>query len=295
MQHQTTPKAVTISVIIPTHNRSQALQLALQSVLVQTYTDFEIIIVDDGSTDDTAQVVARYAGAPIRYIKHDRCLGASAARNTAIQAANGTYVAFLDDDDQWLEHKLERQLATIVATGFDAIVCGSHSTGRVYLSYAKALIDPNDLRRGNIIGGTSTFFIKRSILINELFDEALPSCQDWDLLIRLTRHYRVGYLNERLVLYNDGPHDRITNAPANMPLDEIEKRMRAACKHKDFLGPYRFSHAIARQLLKYPSRRSRLMNHLFYTVKRCGLLPVLGVILHRIRIRCQPHSLTAAK
>jgi hypothetical protein len=103
----------------------------------------------------------------------------------------------------------------------------------------------------------------------------------------LTRHYRVGYLNERLVLYNDGPHDRITNARANMPIDELEKRMRTAYKHKDFLGPYGFKRIIAGQLLKYPGKRSRLMNHLFYTIKRCGLLPVLGVILHRIRRRYQ--------
>lgn len=92
--------AVTVSIILPTRNRASMLKRAVKSVLQQTYVDFELIIVSDGSTDETEQVVAGFEDRRIRFLKHAAARGASAARNTGLTVACGRYIAFLDDDDE---------------------------------------------------------------------------------------------------------------------------------------------------------------------------------------------------
>jgi glycosyltransferase involved in cell wall biosynthesis len=89
-----------VTVIIPTYNRARLLGRAIDSVLAQIFTDFELIIVDDGSVDNTRQLVLGYADQRIRYLRHERNQGANAARNTGVRAATGKYVAFLDSDDE---------------------------------------------------------------------------------------------------------------------------------------------------------------------------------------------------
>src|SRR5690348_13147078 len=105
-----------VSVIIPTHNRSDFLRNAITSVLNQTYQDFEIIVVDDGSTDNTSEVVANFSDERITFIRHDTNKGGSAARNTGILASKCDYIAFLDDDDEWLPDKLRKQMEILVAS-----------------------------------------------------------------------------------------------------------------------------------------------------------------------------------
>lgn len=100
-------KIPTVSVVIPTYNRAHLVGRAIQSVLNQTYQDFEIIVVDDGSTDNTEEVVKSFNDPRIRYIRHDQNRGGSAARNTGIKMARGEYIAFQDSDDEWLPEKLE--------------------------------------------------------------------------------------------------------------------------------------------------------------------------------------------
>jgi glycosyltransferase involved in cell wall biosynthesis len=99
-----------VSVIIPTYNRQHMVDRALGSVLNQTYRDVEVIVVDDCSSDDTEQVIARIDDTRIRYMRHEINRGAPAARNSGFAAARGMYVAFLDSDDEWLPEKLEKQL-----------------------------------------------------------------------------------------------------------------------------------------------------------------------------------------
>jgi len=100
----------TVSVVIPTYNRAELLTRAIDSVLAQTYDDFELLVVDDGSTDDTEAVVTAYDDDRVRYLAHETNRGANPARNTGIEAAEGEFVAFLDSDDEWRPRKLEAQL-----------------------------------------------------------------------------------------------------------------------------------------------------------------------------------------
>jgi glycosyltransferase involved in cell wall biosynthesis len=117
----------TVSVIIPTYNRAHLIGRAIQSVLKQTYQDFEVIVVDDGSIDNTEEVVKKIQENRVYYYKHDKNKGGSAARNTGISLAKGEYIAFQDSDDEWLPEKLEKQIGVfnnqtknvgVVYTGF---------------------------------------------------------------------------------------------------------------------------------------------------------------------------------
>ena len=115
-----------VSVVIPTHDRAHLVGRAIRSVLAQTFQDFEIIVVDDCSVDNTKEVVQSLADSRIRYLRHEINRGGSAARNTGIGAARGEWIAFLDSDDEWLPKKLEKQLEmgyTTDLSNVGAVIC----------------------------------------------------------------------------------------------------------------------------------------------------------------------------
>ncbi len=196
-----------VSVIIPTHNRAQLLPCAVSSVLGQTYENLELIIVDDGSTDNTLEVVKGFQDPRILYLCHENSRGAPAARNIGIQHAKGEYIAFLDDDDEWLPHKLKRQL--------EALSQLHHQVGVAYCKYER--LYPNGETR--IIGerfsqrrllhhnfvGTPTLLMHRECLEADLFDEGLPRGQDWELCLRLSQRYEFIFVDEVLVLAGTAP------------------------------------------------------------------------------------------
>ena len=99
-----------MSVIIPTYNRAHLVGRAIQSVIDQTFIGWELLLIDDGSTDDTEKVVKRFCDHRIRYLRHEVNKGAGAARNTGIRESSGEYIALLDSDDEWLPEKLDKQL-----------------------------------------------------------------------------------------------------------------------------------------------------------------------------------------
>jgi glycosyltransferase involved in cell wall biosynthesis len=241
-------------------------------------------VVDDHSVDETPSVVRNLQNTRIKYVRHENNRGASAARNTGIALAAGNYLAFLDDDDAWRNDKIEKQVAAMAH--FDAVICAVavHSdTGRkLYIQrYWKRVVDLQDLKRRNLFG-TSTLLGKSDLFQQVRFDESLPSSQDWDIFIRLSQKCAVGYIDEPLALYSNAGHARITNQYRNMSLNELEKRMLAVYKHRDFLGSYWFNYNIARRLLAYIRVRDALPSWLIYTVKRCGVAPTLGALFDKV-------------
>jgi glycosyltransferase involved in cell wall biosynthesis len=196
-----------VSVVIPTFNRAHSIKRAIDSVAAQSLRDFEVIVVDDGSTDDTERVVSE-AGIPqLRIIRHPRNRGAAAARNTGIGAATGTYIAFLDSDDAWHPDKLARQIAALsvappnikaCATGFTSNAGGRILTVRPDTS--SALFRSQILFGCKICAGT-TLVIERSAF-NEIgmFDEQLRRLEDWDLLIRFVERFDVLFLPDPLAV-----------------------------------------------------------------------------------------------
>ena len=175
-----------VSVVIPVFNRPAAVRRAIESVLAQTCQDFEIIVVDDGSTDATAASVAAFADRRITLIRHERNRGGSAARNTGIRASSAPYVAFLDSDDEWLPTKLERQLEVfersserlaLVYTGAEWVFADgsvSRHIPRRQVDLTRALLTEN------VVGETSLGMVRRSALdAIGGFDESLPAARIW--------------------------------------------------------------------------------------------------------------------
>jgi glycosyltransferase involved in cell wall biosynthesis len=178
-----------VSVIIPTHNRSKLLRVAVESVLAQTYPAIEIIVVDDGSTDDTAAVIAEYAGR-VTYIEQANA-GVAAARNTGFRASSGEFINFLDDDDTFLPTKIERQVAVLEAQPEAGLVhCGYH-----HVDEEGTVLDTTGvLPEGHVLKELicESFLTVHSPLIRRqcleqvgLFDEVLPWTADWDLWLRI--------------------------------------------------------------------------------------------------------------
>jgi glycosyltransferase involved in cell wall biosynthesis len=214
---RTTPPGV--SVVIPTHNRARVVGRAIRSALAQTYQALEVIVVDDGSTDNTTEVVNGIRDERVRYIRHDRNLGGGAARNTGIGAANGQYVAFLDSDDEWMPQKLWRQIHVLeeagpslgaVCTGFVA-VDGRGDVRRTRIPRPRDM-ERDELLAGNRVGTASTVLARRALLeAIGGFDTSLTSCQDWDMYLRLADRSRFGFVPEVLVRYYVGNGDQITS------------------------------------------------------------------------------------
>jgi glycosyltransferase involved in cell wall biosynthesis len=196
-----------VSVVIPVHNRETLIGRAIDSVLRQTYTDFELLVVDDGSTDGTVARVQAQTGDPrLRLLRHTTNRGAAAARNTAIMAARGEFIAFLDSDDEWLPDKLERQVACLASAPPDMLMCCSGywmvrersrevaaRIPRARGSWREALWDGCTLSPG------STAFIRRRAFdIHGLFDERLGRLEDWDWLLRYARGHDLTVVAEPL-------------------------------------------------------------------------------------------------
>jgi len=212
----------TVSVIVPTYNRAHSLPRTVESVLSQTLEDLELIIVDDASDDDTASVVASYDDDRIRFFEHDENQGASAARNTGIEHAEGEYMAFLDSDDVWLPTKLEKQVLTLELRSDEwvAAYCKAetvHPGGQnPVLKWVTELISRRNKAEGaeggkELIGPVlsddlhtsagSTLIVKSDIVrkING-FDESFTRFQDPEFLIRVLKHGKLACVNETLLL-----------------------------------------------------------------------------------------------
>lgn len=194
-----------VSAIIPTYNREHLIGRAVRSVLNQTFQDVEVVVVDDDSTDNTKEVIDGFNDTRIKYIKHEENRGGSAARNTAIRNARGNYIAFLDDDDEWLPTKLEKQI--------DKLRKSADRVGLIY-SWAEIIDENGNLFRkfqSRIKGEALREILDRNFLVSPtaivkkmcfdrvgLFDESFTSCQDREMWTRIAVQYQVEVLPECL-------------------------------------------------------------------------------------------------
>lgn len=198
-----------VSVVIPTYNRAHVIRRSLYSVLSQTYENIEVIVVDDASTDNTAEVVASFQDARVIFLRQASRTGAAAARNIGIQTASGDYLAFQDSDDEWLCEKLEKQMSVmqraadtvgVVFSGFLRF----ENKSAVYLPLGSAT-ETNGrilgaLLRGNFVT-TQAVLVKKACLDKiGLFDESFPRLQDWELFIRLAVQYDFICIDEPLLI-----------------------------------------------------------------------------------------------
>lgn len=187
-----------VSVILPTYNRANALRISSASVLAQTFSDLELIIVDDGSEEDIASVAESFKDARVRYIRCDENRGVASARNIGIAVAKGKYIAFQDSDDEWLISKLETQLSAI---GNDAmLLCGVvrcfetrahfYSPLVSHVQFGEAIPFSEVVRRRMIY---PQGWLLPKYMLDEVggFDEELRVCEDYELLLRLAMRFKV--------------------------------------------------------------------------------------------------------
>jgi len=205
MQNKRTPK---VSVVLTTRDREDKLERSLASVLNQTFRDFELIVVDDASTDGTSEAVRSRGDDRITYIRHESHRGGPAARNTGIRAARGEFIAFLDDDDEWMSKKIEKELSALegIPEEVGLVYCAAEvvndTNGKVLLYHVSQ--GEGDVRErilaGPVAGCVSKVMVRRSCFEKAgYFDEALTSCQDWDMWMRVADHYRFKYVPDMLV------------------------------------------------------------------------------------------------
>ena len=205
----------TVSVVIPTYNRGWILKEAIDSVLSQNCEGFELIVVDDGSTDNTQEILYSYRD-KIKGIRQKN-KGVSAARNKGIVSSSGTYIAFLDSDDLWLPGKLETQLE-FFRNNPDALIC---QTEEIWVRNGRRV---NPGKRHKKVSG---FFFEKSLelcivspsavmirrdLFNTsgLFDETLPACEDYDIWLRINCRYPIHLIDTPFIVKRGGHKDQLS-------------------------------------------------------------------------------------
>jgi glycosyltransferase involved in cell wall biosynthesis len=214
-----------VSVIIPTYNRGWVLGEAIESVLAQEYVNFELIVVNDGSTDDTQDILAGYEGITVLGQSNQ---GVSAARNNGVNCSRGAFVAFLDSDDLWLPQKLSTQV-DFFHKNPEALICQTQETW---------VRNGQRVNSGKRHQKQSGLFFERSlelclvspsaVMMNKAFfmemggfDESLPACEDYDLWLRINAQYPIYLINQPLIVKRGGHSDQLS---ANPGLDKYRIR-----------------------------------------------------------------------
>lgn len=254
-----------VSIIIPTHNRSNLLQRAVNSALNQTYDNIEVIVVDDGSKDDTQTILKNnYTDPRLKILKNDIPKGACHARNRGIQAANGEFITFLDDDDEFSSTRVEKMVAVwddkwaYIATGIDYI----KKRGR------SKIIPPNIITLEDmlfqIITGNSVLTKKSRIDTLKGFDESLLSSQDYDMWLRLNLKYGDAYCIQEplLVMHTEHETPRITSSK-----NKVKGHFDFYKKHKLIMNKAQRKSKIF-ELIKYKNKKISLFKLIKLSKKR---------------------------
>lgn len=213
-------KRTFISVVIPTYNRSHLLIDSINSVLNQTHTNFELLVVDDHSTDNTKEVVEEYEDERVKYFLNTRSKGAQGARNTGLYAAKGEWIAMLDSDDAWLPEKLEKQVKYIqncddkvvgIATGTTIYDFETNEIINTQIP-SKRVYTTNNLLYKNYLRGFSSFVFKKNTAIQlGGFDESFPALQDMDFYISLSTVGEIHTIKDSLTRVRIDNIDRISS------------------------------------------------------------------------------------
>ena len=251
-----------VTVVIPTFNRAQLVTHAIDSVLAQTFQDFELIVVDDRSTDNTAEILRSKYGERITLVSSEVKF-LPIARNTGIKLAKGEYIALLDDDDYWYPTKLEKQVALLESSSpaigliycsNDVIVDGKVSNEKYIASQRGNVF--KTLLLENVITGSASAALVRKECFDKVgyFDPILQGAEDRDMWIRIARDYEVDFVPEVLVSIRHigssvkaspqrfktmfKPFDKVFNDPY-LPKDiRALKRKSYAIRHLDCVGLY---------------------------------------------------------
>lgn len=210
-----------VSVVIPCYNRKDRLLACLSSVLSQSYENIEVIVVDDGSTDNVQELFTNISDPRLKFLRYEINQGACHARNYGAERARGEYIAFQDSDDVWYPDKIERQLAFLKESGADMCFCGMDRVsvkGESYYFPVHGFLPENAL--GQFLAenraGTQTMLMHRCVFERLRFDESFRRYQDWDFSIRAAARFKLAYLPVALTRSEVG-EDSISFAVKSYP------------------------------------------------------------------------------
>jgi glycosyltransferase involved in cell wall biosynthesis len=225
-----------VSIVLPTYNRCRLVCRAIDSVLDQSYRAYKLIVVDDGSTDATADRLAGY-GDRVSVIKQGN-RGVSAARNAGIRAATGEFIALLDSDDVWLPQKLEHQIAFFRANP-NTMICQTEETwvrngvrvnpGKRHKKHSGMIFEKT---LPLCLVSPSAVMIRKSLFDEVgLFDESLPACEDYDLWLRICWKYPVHLIETPLIVKYGGHADQLSRMPEldKYRIHALAKILKAGC------------------------------------------------------------------
>lgn len=276
-----------VAIVIPTHNSRALLAAAVDSVLRQTLRGWELLIVDDGSTDDTPAFLQSLDDSRIRWLRNDVARGPSVARNLAILGTGGEYIAFLDADDEWDPPKLERQVAAMKAnrravlayTDYARLMTGSEPQPNALAAYKHVAEGEAfaDLLQENFVC-TSTAMVRRSELSRAgLFDPVLRYAQDYDLWLRLARIGELCYVPECLATYRLHGANNVLQYKYAMRQPEMLERIIA--RHADYPSAMQlFKPHLGKVWLQagwsaWQANDFAAARKAFYRAARCGVHP----------------------
>ena len=284
-----------ISVVITTHNRAGLLKRAIESVQAQTYGNVEIIVVSDGSTDNTDAVAAEYTKADKRvsYYNYTPARGANYARNLGASKSNGKYIAFLDDDDAWHPDKAEKQYAAfkenikvgLVTSGFHFIYVNQNSETNYIPKPSKDAA--KEILIKNTIGGTPGVMVRRDEFIKAGgFDEEMMALQDYDMWVRTSQLCEVGVVNEPLTdVYDYFDKTKISNNTDRYikAYERIEckyaKLIQCLTREENKARIYNFSMLIAKKGLRNQNRKVVFKYALSALKAKFSTTPLIIVLL----------------
>lgn len=271
-----------ISVIVPVYNSEQTIKRALDSIFAQTYPSFEVIVVDDASSDQTLNLVAQYTDERLSIIQSPENRGAATARNKGIATAKGRWIAFLDSDDAWKPTKLARQVEFLERDRKPVAACATgYNIDKNGRRFAVVLnLTPQQFRNDILFGCTispgSTLMVKRDVFDTiGGFDEAFKRLEDWDWLLRFSERYDMEFLPDALAdIYLTQNKPSNGRSTADRTLDGI-RRMRT--KHGFRLGPLKkrlqFQSSLLIEHAAMLHRTGRSVNAAIYVILALALYP----------------------
>lgn len=278
-----------VSVVVPTYNRSGLLVNSLESIHNQSFRPIEIVVVDDGSTDDTSGVVRKWAKQHndpktlvIRWAIQSN-QGANAARNRGVEESHGEFIAFLDSDDQWLSQKLEKQIAVLQKNmDIGGVYCGMRNVDLV--TGEKEKLSPRAYPEGDLLRqllihdvteATSAWVVRKECFESVgNFDISLPARQDWDMWIRLSEKYRIGCVPEILVELGNHPGERV-RSKAHREIDAHQIIFR---KYAYLRAVFPFWVGLAARSAMY-RRRGRVYFHRGISGKKAFAMYLLAILV----------------
>ncbi|MFA4854633.1 MAG: glycosyltransferase family 2 protein [Candidatus Omnitrophota bacterium] len=282
-----------VSVIIPTYNRALLIRRAIGSVLAQSYDNFEVIVVDNASSDNTAEVVSSIADARLKFIRHDVNKGPAASRNTGLRNSRGDYITFLDSDDEWLPQKLACQLdvfkeegegiGLVFTNGFNEAINTMAITGPVasgiYYDPGKDKFYP--LRK--LITPPSSWMLASEVTKKVgYFDEAMITWDDGDYLARVAYEFPVYFLNKDLVIWHaSSVHLNVMNQDLiNGKEIFLEKNYDFIKRDKEYL--FKFYRSLGKDMMLFNKKKAR--PYLFKALKLNPIDPsTIGKIIRSFK------------